>query len=84
MRNREEGSPLNALRTLLEQSHLNEFDAPTFKRLAAEAHLTVTRCAMPSIAGNGAGRVCGAALSRLPPIGYYCVTYTLIEIRCAT
>lgn len=63
-----------------EQGYINELDIDTFRRFAQAAGLKVARLETHSFTGSPHRRAIGRALMRLPRIGEYFVSRTLIEL----
>jgi SAM-dependent methyltransferase len=66
-----------------QQGYINELDIGTFNTLAAACGLVVDRLDLRSFGGSLARRRTGRALMRLPLVGEYFVSYTLVELRRA-
>lgn len=63
-----------------EQSYINELDIKTFRSLAAAAGFVVARFETHSFGGSPLRRAVGRTLMKMPLIGEYFISYTVIEL----
>lgn len=69
--------------TFAEQGYINELDVPTLKQLVSEAGLRIGRLEQRSFGGSPLRRALGGTLKRMPLVGEYFVSYTVIELSKA-
>jgi ubiquinone/menaquinone biosynthesis C-methylase UbiE len=63
-----------------EQGYINKLDLATFRRLARDAGFRIARLELQSFSGSRLRRFMGRTLMRIPVVGEYFVSFTLIEL----
>jgi len=67
--------------TFREQDYVNELDLETLRALVAQAGFRISRLERHSFGGSAARRAIGNLMMRLPFVGEYFVSYTIIELQ---
>src|SRR5262249_24112050 len=72
-------NPLNGVESFAQQGYLNALDVPTFRKMADEAGLDVTRCEPHTFAGSPLRKLVGSTFLNVPILGEYVTSFLIVE-----